>query len=156
MKSKKGQLAIEYIIFIAIILLFFNIVLYPNIKYSENVITDIYNITQTKQSIDKLGDEISNLASAPGYGKRAVYFYLPVSSRILECNSIDKKIVYQISFSNQEPKPPLSNCDHTDNTCDFSKFVHTEHNLVCDSIGPGYNGYLSIEKYQNGDINVSR
>jgi uncharacterized protein (UPF0333 family) len=156
MRNKKGQLAIEYIIFIAIILLFFNIVLYPNIKYSENVITDIYNISQTKQSIDALGDQLSNLASTPGYGKRAVYFYLPKSSRILECNNTDKTIVYQISFSNQEPKPPLANCDHTDNTCEFYKIIHTDSDLVCDLIGPGYNGYLSIEKSENGDLNVSR
>lgn len=155
MNNKKGQLAIEYIIFIAIVLLFFNIVLYPNIKYSENVVNDIYNITQTKQSVEKLGLEISSLASSPGYGKRFIYFYLPKSSSI-NCDNINKTIDYIISISNQEPKPPITNCDPANNTCEFQTRVFVSGDLICDAIGPGYNGYLTIEKSQNGDLNVSR
>jgi uncharacterized protein (UPF0333 family) len=156
MKSRKGQLAIEYIIFISIILLFFNTVLYPNIKFSENVISDIYNISQTKQSVDQLGHQLSSIASSPGYGKRKVYFYLPKTSMIINCESTLKRIEYQISFSDQHPKPPLSNCNHTTNKCIFYKYIDTISNIYCDKIGPGYNGYIYIEKLQSGDLNVSQ
>jgi len=157
MKNKKGQIAIEYIILISILLLFFQAILYPNILFSENVVGDIYSITQTKQSIDKLGEDLSSFASSPGYGKRLVYFYLPDDAKIIDCNNTDKSINYQIKISSQNPKPNISECDHTNNICIFKKYVSVgNESFTCENIGPGFNNYLVIEKSVSGAIDVKQ
>jgi uncharacterized protein (UPF0333 family) len=157
MKKNKGQIAIEYIILISILLLFFQSIIYPNINFSENVVKDVYNITQTKQSLEKLGDDLSSFSSTPGYGKRIVYFYLPSSSQITDCNNTNNYITYEIRVSDQEPKPNIEACDRTTNICTFYKSlsIGSATDITCDNIGPGFNGYLIIEKKQNGDLNVS-
>lgn len=152
MKNIKGQIAIEYIILISILLLFFQAIVYPNVDFSENLVTDVYNITQTKQSIDKLSLEIDSFASSSNYGKRLVYFYLPSSSSFF-CDG--SNIKYEIRVSPQEPRPNITACDRTSNICYFSKQLYIGTlNLTCDNIGPGYNGYLEIEKISTGDLNV--
>lgn len=158
MKNRNGQIAIEYIVLIAILLLFFQAVIYPNVTFSENMINDIYSITQTKQSFEKLGDDISSFSSTPGYGKRLVYFYLPSSSRITGCSGgVDSNITYTINISSQTPKPNISACDRNTNICTFEKQIFISGaNITCENIGPGFNGYLSIEKFANGEFNVSQ
>lgn len=156
MKNIKGQIAIEYIILISILLLFFQAIIYPNIVFSENIVGDIYNITQTKQSIDKLGDDLASFASSPGYGKRLVYFYLPDNAKIISCDSATKTIEYQISISSQNPKPNISECDSATNVCTFEKFVSIgDVSFTCDEVGPGFNNYLVVDKTIEGDIDVS-
>jgi len=156
MRNKKGQIAIEYIILISILLLFFQAIIYPNVNFSENMVQDIHGITQTKQSIDKLSNDLSSFVSSSGYGKRLVYFYLPTSSKII-CDGTT--IDYNITISSQSPQPNISNCRDVDNpnTCYFSKqlFIGSfSLNCPADGIGPGYNGYLEIEKTSAGVLNV--
>ncbi len=157
MNKSKGQIAIEYIILISILLLFFQSIIYPNIVFSENVVKDVYNITQTKQSLEKLGDDLASFSSTPGYGKRLTYFYLPSSSQITDCNLTANYIEYTIRVSEQEPKPNISACDRNTNICTFYKSLAIGYNtnIYCDKVGPGFNGYLVIEKLPNGDLNVS-
>lgn len=158
MKNRKGQIAIEYIVLIAILLLFFQSVIYPNVTFSENMVNDVYSITQTKQSFEKLGDDISSFSSTPGYGKRLVYFYLPPSSSITSCSGgADSKITYTINISAQAPKPNISECNRATNICTFEKQIFiSEADIDCEVIGPGFNGYLSVEKLANGDFDVTK
>jgi len=157
MKHIKGQIAIEYILFLAILLLFFQAIVYPNVNFSENVIKDVYGITQTKQSMDKLVNDVSTFASTPGYGARTIYLYLPDTAQIVECDNVTKKLKYTILISNQEPKPNISACDRNTNLCTFNLplFV-SDADITCEAIGPGFNGYLQITKSNTGDLDVSR
>lgn len=163
MRRIKGQIAVEYIIFISVLLLFFQAIVFPNITFSENVVNDIYQATQTKQSVEKLANDISSFASSSGFGKRTVYFYLPSKGRIINCTDVGGiyNIQYSVDISPQNPRPPIANCsyDAVKNVvvCNYSKSVYMGGgNLTCPAnIGPGYNGYLVIEKFNNGDVNVS-
>lgn len=157
MKNIKGQIAIEYIILIAILLLFFQSVIYPNVTFSENMISDVYEITQTKQSMEKFGEDISSFSSTPGYGKRLFYLYLPKNASITSCNSAESTINYQIKISPQAPQPNIANCNRATNICTFSKILYISSSpITCENIGPGFNGYLVVEKTSNGSIDVKK
>jgi len=154
--SKKGQIAIEYILFIAIFLLFFQAVIKPAFDFSENVVTDIQSLTQSKENIDLLGQNIDSISSSLGSGKRTVFLYLPNTATITDCNNFLKQLNYKISISNMAPKPSISNCDSNTNTCYFAKQLYIgTNNIYCDAIGPGFSGELTIFKSTNGDLNVS-
>ncbi len=157
MKNKKGQIAIEYIIFISVLLLFFQAIVYPNINFSENVITDIYNATQTKQSIEKLAEGISSFSSSSGYGTRSVYFYLPNNGEFKGCvqGGGVTNLSYSVQLSQQNPKPSyISSCD-VNALCNFKRKIYIgKANITCTAVGPGFNGYLKITKEEDGDIIV--
>jgi uncharacterized protein (UPF0333 family) len=155
-KKNKAQIAIEYIIFLAIFLLFFQAVIYPNITFAENVVKDVSDLTYTKRSIDSLASTVEQFSNSLGYGQRSIYFYLPSSSTLLDCNNITKTIEYDVKISDQKPKPKIQNCDPITNICFFKKELSIGNsNINCNRLGPGYNGFLIIEKDDaTGDIDV--
>jgi hypothetical protein len=155
-KNKRAQIAIEYIIFIAIFLLFFQSILLPSTQFSENIVLDVFYLTQTKENIDLLADNITGFSNSSGFGKRTVYFYLPKTSKIISCDSTTKIITYEVMISSQNPKPAIPNCDKETNICTFEKILYIgDSNISCDSIGPGFGGYITIEKDElTGEINV--
>jgi len=155
-RNIRAQIAVEYLIFIAIFLLFFQAILLPSTTFTENVVTDVFNLTQTKENIDLLANNITSFSNSSGFGKRTMYFYLPASARILDCNNETKVINFQVLISNQNPKPALSSCNHQENICTFeSKLYIGDADITCESIGPGYSGDIVIEKTELGVINVT-
>jgi hypothetical protein len=59
-------------------------------------------------------------------------------------------------ISSQNPKPAIANCDNDTSICTFEKILYIgDSNISCDSIGPGFGGYITIEKNETtGDIDV--
>ena len=154
--KSKAQISIEYLIFIAIFLLFFQAIILPAIYFSENVLKDTHAITQTYDNINKLSNNLEYFSNSVGYGKRIVFFYLPRESTLLDCNNITKEIIYQIKISPQKPKPNISNCDYTTNICTFKKQLYIGNtNITCERLGPGFAGALTVTKDDvTGDLNV--
>jgi len=156
LKKSKAQISVEYLIFIAIFLLFFQAIILPAIYFSENVLKDTHAITETYVSINQLANNLQSFANSVGYGKRTVFFYLPRGSTLLDCNNITKKITYQIQISSQEPKPNILNCNNTTNICTFEKQLYIGNtNITCERLGPGFAGALTVTKDDvTGDLNV--
>ncbi|MFA5745333.1 MAG: hypothetical protein WCX82_00650 [archaeon] len=150
MLNKKGQLAIELIILLAIFLLFFQSMILPSIEFSENVLKDTQAIVLTKKNIDSLSSNIEQLASQEGYGKRQVYFYLP-NNTTLDCNATASEIDYTITISKQNPIP--TGCD-SNGVCNFKRDIYTNQSVTCDKIGPGYRGTVEIQKTNTGEISI--
>jgi len=150
-QTRKGQIAIEYIIFIAIFLLFFQAVIKPSIDFAENVMTDVQSIATTQENVTRLADNINSLASSMGTGKVTMNLYLPKNAIITECSS--SSINYSISISNTNPKPAA--CNYT-SLCELTKAIFIGgHDITCEQIGPGFVGDIIIEKESTGDFNVS-
>ncbi|MDD3178395.1 MAG: hypothetical protein PHR26_02655 [Candidatus ainarchaeum sp.] len=150
-KNKKAQISIEYIVFIAIFLMFFQAVLYPSAVFAENIINDVSSISQSSQSINSLSNSIESLANSSGYGKRTIFFYLPENTHMsIESN----KIIYSIDISNQKPFP--NNC--STGICTFEKILYIGSLSISeedsDNFIGGYSGKLIIEKKDNGVISV--
>ncbi len=149
--SRKGQIAIEYIIFIAIFLLFFQAVIKPSIDFAENIMSDVQSIAITQENVSRLADGVSSFASSMGTGKVTMNLYLPKNATITDCSS--SAITYTITISNVNPKPAA--CNNT-NFCEFTKAIFIgSHDITCDLIGPGFTGDVLIEKQATGDFDVS-
>ena len=149
--SRKGQIAIEYIIFIAIFLLFFQAMVKPSIDFAEYVINDVQSVAVTQENTSKLANNISSFASSMGTGRVTMNFYLPKTATLIGCNS--NEIVYEVQISNIKPTP--ISCD-VNNICKFQKDIFIGGNTIyCETIGPGFTGVLVIEKSDTGDFNVS-
>jgi len=149
---KKGQLSIELIILLGIFLLFFQAMILPSIDFAENTLKDTHAIVQTKKSIDTLADNLEQFASSSGYGSRTMFFYLPNTTVITDCNNTSKEINYKIQISTQKPTP--AGCD-VNGVCLYSKTLNVINDLICSRIGPGYNGHIKISKLASGDLNIS-
>jgi len=151
-KKNKGQIAIEYIIFIAIFLLFFQAVVKPSVDFAESVINDVQSISVAKENVSNLADNINSLESSLGYGKRLMFFYLPNNATLTLCD--ESQITYVVSISNAKPSPPNPPCDV--NVCSFGEDLYLGgHDISCEVIGPGFTGNLILEKTEAGDIDVS-
>jgi len=148
--SRKGQIAIEYIIFIAIFLLFFQAMVKPSIDFAEYVINDVQSVAVTQENISKLANNISSFASSMGTGRVTINFYLPRTATLTGCNS--NEIKYEIGISNINPPPAAC----SGSVCRFTKDIFIGGNVInCETIGPGFTGVLVIEKNDTGDFNVS-
>jgi hypothetical protein len=155
LNNKKGQLSIEFIVILAIFLLFFQSVILPAINFSENVITDVHNISQTKKNVDFLSANIESFSANVGYGERAIFFYVPSAATLVSCSNSPAKINYQIKISDQNPAPAVSDCNATTHTCLFSNELEIGNkSITCQEIGPGYVGGIIIEKSSSGDLDV--
>ncbi|MFH0906026.1 MAG: hypothetical protein V1824_01665 [archaeon] len=153
-KSKiKGQLAIEFIMLIAIFLLFFQAILLPSINFARNTVEDISNITLTASSVNKLQEVIESFNNSAGYGKVSMYLTVPSNAKIF-CSNSPPAINYEIIISSQ--KPSIDKCN--DSNCFFSKTldISSSANLSCEIIQNGFSGKVVIEKNLTGDINVSK
>jgi len=150
--NRKGQIAIEYLIFIAIFLLFFQAMVNPSINFAENVINDVQSVAVTQENVSKLADNISAFASSMGTGRVTMGFYLPKNATLASCSPTE--ITYLVKISEMNPKPVA--CLYSSD-CNFSKKIYIgTHNITCDVIGPGFTGDLIIEKNSStGDFDVS-
>ncbi len=156
--NQKGQVAIEYIVFIAIFLLFFQTAIKPSIDFAENILNDTYAIVETHNNIENLSQTIEGFSNSLSYGTRTMFFYLPNNSKIIDCNNNGTIhfINYQIQISDTQPNPTTPDCNTTTDICTYSKQIFIgEKNLDCQPIGPGYSGPIILNKSQIGDISVS-
>ncbi len=151
-KKIKGQIAIEYIVFIAIFLLFFQAILKPTVDFAEVVITDVQSVSVSKENMTNLANNINSLESSLGYGKRIMFLYLPGNAILTSCS--DSALTYEITISKVKPDPPNPPCQN--GICTLSEDLYLGSNSIsCDVIGPGFTGNVVIEKTQIGDIDVS-
>ena len=150
-KKDRAQIAIEFIVFLAIFLLFFQAIIMPNVTLAENVLKDVHSLTEAKQNISYLATNIEAFGNSNGFGKRTMFFIIPTNTTI-SCSNSPNKINYTVLISNQRPVP--SQCPNS--ICSFSRDIYLGNkNLYCDNVGPGYSGPIVIEKNSVGDINVS-
>lgn len=148
-------MSIEFIIILAIFLLFFQSVILPAVNFSENIITDIHTLSQSKKNIDFLSANINSFASEVGYGKRTIIFYLPSNATLVNCSNSPAQINYLVVISDQDPAPSSSDCNSSTHICSFSSDLWIgSKSITCQEIGPGFAGGVVIEKSNLGDVNV--
>ena len=151
-KKIKGQISVEFIILLAIFMLFFQATILPTIEFSENIIKDTHSLSITSDNVSRLVTHIENFSNSSGYGKRSVFFYLPNNATITSC--VSNSISYNVKISTQNPIPLT--CDSTGD-CNFTKAIESNLNITCNpnKIGPGFSGNLILEKASNGNIIIN-
>ena len=155
-KNQKGQIAIEFIILLALFLLFFYSMLLPSIEFAEEVVDDTYKIVKTHETINRLADQMESFSTTLGYGKRAIFIYLPGDARITGCEQeingskqyfIDANVTISKTNVNEEK------CDVDTGECNLqAEFYSGLDTIDCGAIPPGYRGYIVIEKTTAGEL----
>lgn len=153
-KNIKGQISIEFIILLAIFMLFFQATILPAIEFSENIIKDTHSLSITSDNVSRLITHIENFSNSPGYGKRSIFFYLPENATITSCGGTNNNITYNVKISTQNPIPLT--CDNTGD-CNFTKKIETSLDVSCNpnKIGPGFSGNIVLEKTNEGTIIIN-
>jgi hypothetical protein len=149
-KNQKGQIAIEFIMLIGILLLFFYSMILPSIEFSEEVILDTYNLVQTKESLSKLSTTMESFSSSISYGKRKIFLYLPNEAQINGCDINSPNVLY--ATINVAPQNAVLSSCNVDGVCILVDYFYSSLNVTCNVIPLGYKGYVTIEKTESGDI----
>ena len=153
-KNIKAQISVEFIILLAIFMLFFQATILPTIEFSENIIKDTHSLSIASDNVSRLITHIENFSNSPGYGKRSVFFYLPENATITFCGGSENNIKYNVKISTQNPIPLT--CDSTGD-CNFTKNIETSLDVSClpTKIGPGFSGNIILEKTSTGEIKIN-
>jgi len=81
--SKKGQVSIEFILLVAISLIYINAVIWPVVENSSQSAMDIKAVADTKLSAMKFGKALNEAAMSNGDMKKTISFFLPENSSIV-------------------------------------------------------------------------
>jgi len=91
--NKKGQISIEFILIMLIMLLYLVAVVQPTAALAANSTEDVARLSQTKFTAQKLGNSINELKSNEGHGKKTISLFVPKNSRI-ECDAGSGRIIF--------------------------------------------------------------
>ena len=154
-KKIKGQISVEFIVLLAIFMLFFQATILPTIEFSENIIKDTYNLSKTSDSVSRLATHIENFSNSSGFGRRSIFFYLPDTAIISACDydSGNPVIKYNVTISKQRPIPLTCN---DQGVCNFVKKIESDAPISCEVIGPGFSGAIILEKSETGEIIIKK
>jgi uncharacterized protein (UPF0333 family) len=82
MKNKKGQVSIELMLIIIIVLLYINTVSRPYIESTTGTVQDITRIAQGKLAVDKISNAVGYVSALSGESQQTISIYLPERTRI--------------------------------------------------------------------------
>lgn len=148
LKKSKGQIGIEFIILIAILLLFFYTMLLPTAEFAEDVVKDTYDLVKTHEALTRLAIHIESFSTSLGYGTREIFIYLPGDARITGCSGGHSGDPYKLNatLTIAPENAILGSCDRSTGVCDISVDFYTGATMNCDTIPSSYRGYVTIKK----------
>ncbi len=87
MKNRKGQISIEFILIILIVLVYITSVIQPTVKIATETTWDITRLSETKFAAQKLAAAINQLEASGGDGKKTISLFVPKGA-VVECTGI--------------------------------------------------------------------
>jgi uncharacterized protein (UPF0333 family) len=144
-KKSKGQIGIEFIVLIAMLLLFFYSMLLPTVEFSETVVNDTYNIVKTHEALTRIATHMESFSTSLGYGKRDIFIYLPGDARITGCSGSNPYSLSATITVNPQ-NAILNDCDPTTGVCNLNFEFYAGDDVICNPIPSSYRGYITIEK----------
>jgi len=91
--KEKGQVSIEFILIVAIALVYISAVVWPTVENSVQAAVDVKSVADTKLSAMKLANALDEATSSSGDMKKTISIFLPDSGTIW-CSSTEKVIHY--------------------------------------------------------------
>lgn len=151
-KKSKGQIGIEFIVLIAILLLFFYTMLLPTVEFAEDVVQDTHNLVKTHEALTRLATHMESFSTSLGYGTRNIFIYLPGDARIVGCTGSSPYIL-NATLTVDPTNAVLGSCNRTTGVCEVSVEFYAGDTVVCNPLPSGYRGYVTINKdVTTGDI----
>jgi|GEM_PF-895733 len=149
-KKNKGQVAVEFIILLALLLLFFHSMLLPSIEFAEEVVSDTFILVKTQESMTRLANNLESFSTTVGEGKRQIFIYLPGDAIINGCS--DEGPPQLDATVTVSPRNAIARgCNLETGVCNLKVPFYTGLDVDCGTIPTGYRGYITIEK-EEGEI----
>ena len=86
LKSKKGQISIEFILIILIALIYIHSVIQPTIPISSQSTEDVTRLSQAKLAAEKLAGAMNQLEANKGEGRKTISLFIPKNS-FIKCDT---------------------------------------------------------------------
>ena len=104
LKNKKGQVSIEFILIILILLIYIYSVILPTLNISTDTLQDVTRLSQTKFAAQKLGMAINQLEANKGDGKKTISLFVPEGATVT-CDGPGNQISFVVEMSDLGTPP---------------------------------------------------
>jgi len=110
--KNKGQLSVEFILIVLVVLVLIETIILPLRDYSENSVTDIAAVSYLENDISKIQSAINSL-SAYSEGKLLVNVHVPEDSNFgfMRYNAQDVNAIYSYAYFSGDMNYPNCNND---------------------------------------------
>jgi uncharacterized protein (UPF0333 family) len=125
--KNRGQVILEFIFIILIVVIYIFTVTKPFIDNSQNTITDIEALTRTNNETEKLVDSINKLYLLGNGSRETLDLFVPIQGKII-CNDVDNNIGFTVDLTNS------INQEHSlcpNNVCTKSFELNDDIDLDC-------------------------
>ncbi len=150
--KQKGQVAIEFIFILLIVIVYLFTVTKPLIDNASDIVDDIQRISRVNSETEKVA-KIINDTFILGIGtKKSINVFIPAHSTI-NCYSDTNKIGFSTNINISKLSPELNLCPN--NICDSNKNLFNEIKLICttDKLNTG-NYKIIVEKVDDAKIKI--
>ena len=96
--KSKGQISIEFILIILIVLIYIHSVIQPTAKAAAQSTEDVARLAQTKLAAQKLGAAINELQANQSDGKKTIELFVPKDGTVT-CNGSANVIEFSATMS---------------------------------------------------------
>ena len=97
----KGQISIEFLLIMLIMLLYLQTIIRPGIDSAEMAASDVQRVDQTNLMAEKLASSINEIAAASGDTKKTIQLFLP-ENVFISCDVTNKTIDYNVGLEHPE------------------------------------------------------
>lgn len=89
--NKKGQGSIEFMMLVAISMIYISLIIVPSIEISRSAAEDVMQLSQAVLAGEKLANTVDSVASSSGEARQTVIIFVPERGN-LECDGANKKV----------------------------------------------------------------
>ncbi|HIH08170.1 MAG: hypothetical protein J4224_01835 [Candidatus Diapherotrites archaeon] len=126
-KGNRGQAAIEFIFLVAVMLLFIQTIIQPNVNLAVDSAKEVARLAEARLAAEKIANT-TNLVGTLGIDtKQTITVFVPAGSKVL-CKEATKKIGFETELINTDLSHPA--CDAT-GKCALDLDILEEITLRC-------------------------
>ncbi|MFH1239994.1 MAG: hypothetical protein V1672_02150 [Candidatus Diapherotrites archaeon] len=133
MKSKKGQISIEFMLIILVCLGYLQLLTVNVLEPAIDAAQDTTRLGQTKLSAEKLASAINEMSSSLGEGKRTLHLFVPKESDIVCSSGPPASVAFSVKLYGMPVDACSTDGDSDDTKC-TSKINLGAVNLNCGSV----------------------
>ena len=104
LKFKKGQISMEFILLIVVMLLYLQTIIQPLADTSVNSVDDVTRLSQVKLAAEKLVSVVDYVSSQSNESKYSTLLAIPKDANI-SCNSLTGSVTYRVVMAEQSTNP---------------------------------------------------
>lgn len=126
---QRGQVAIEFIFILLIIVVYIFTVTMPLIQSTESAIIDIEKIGKIKNEADKLNQTINKINLFGDGSKETINVFIPAQTQI-NCDETNNRISFTAQINRTQINPTIANCNNDICNYEYDQF----QNLTLDCV----------------------